>query len=91
MKLYFFLEPLRLKLGNEYNFNNVKEIKVTEEFLTLDKNVRNCQNYESLQDCKTRICIDSIVKKCKCLPFSIRSSEVHCQSNHIVSFLYFTF
>ena len=65
------LEPLRLKIGNEYNLNNVKEIKVTDEFLTLDKSIINCQNKESQQDCKTRKYLDTILQQCKCLPFGI--------------------
>merc|ERR1719270_2340339 len=48
------IEPLMLKIGNEYNLNNVKEISVTDDFLTLDKTIIKCQNQESLQDCKTR-------------------------------------
>ena len=67
-----FLEPLKLKVGHEYNLNNVKEIKVSDDFLTLDKTIRNCQNVESLQDCQTRKYIDASIEQCKCLPFTIR-------------------
>ena len=66
-----FLDLLKLKIGIEYNLNNVKEIKVTDEFLTLDKMTINCQNKESLQDCKTKKYIDASTEKCKCLPFTI--------------------
>ena len=69
----YFLEPLILKIGNEYNLNNVKEISVTDDFLTLDKSIINCQNEETLEDCKTRKYIDTMVKQCKCLPFTIRN------------------
>ena len=60
-------------MGNEYNLNNVKEISVTDDFLTLDKTIINCQNEESLKDCKTRKYVDTMVEQCKCLPFSIRT------------------
>ena len=66
---------MKLKVGHEYNLNNVKEIKVTEDFLTLDKPIINCQNDESLEDCKTRKYIDALNKKCKCLPFAIRNDD----------------
>ena len=71
----YFLEPLLLKIGNEYNLNNVKEISVTNDFLTLDKTITNCQNEESLQDCKTRKYIDTMVEQCKCLSFGIRNND----------------
>ena len=59
-------------MGNEYNLNNVKEISVTDDFLTLDKTIIKCQNEETLEDCKTRKYIDTMVKQCKCLPFNLR-------------------
>ena len=81
----YFLGPLLLKIGNEYNLNNVKEISVTDDFLTLDKTIIKCQNEESLQDCKTRKYIDTMVKLCKCLPFSIRNENevsLHKKNQH---------
>ena len=64
-----------LKIGSEYNLNNVKEIYATDDFVTLDKTIRNCQNDISLQDCQTRKYIDEMVKNCKCLPFGIRNGK----------------
>ena len=66
-----------LSIGKEYNLNNVKEISVTDEFLTLYKTIIKCQNEESLQDCKTRKYNDAKVEQCKCLPFAIRNDEVN--------------
>ena len=73
-----FLEPLKLRVGNEYNLNNVKEIEITNEFLTLDKVIINCQNDESLDDCTERKYINAIMKNCNCLPFDKREDEVVC-------------
>ena len=39
----FSLEPLTLFGEGEYNLNVVKEIKVTESYLGLDENVRECK------------------------------------------------
>ena len=48
-------------------------MEVTDDFLTLDKNtVTNCQNDESLEDCKTREYSDALIEQCKCLPFAIQ-------------------
>ena len=66
---------MQLKIGNEYNLNNVKEISVTDEFLTLDKTIINCQNEETLDDCKTRKYVDTLIEQCKCLPFTIRNYD----------------
>ena len=67
------LEPLELKIGNEYNLNNVKEISVTKDFLALDKTIINCQNEESLEDCKTRKYFNSMLELCRCLPFAFKT------------------
>ena len=58
----------------------MKEISVTDDFLTLDKTIIKCQNQESLQDCKTRKYIDAMVEQCKCLPFAIRNDNEVCFS-----------
>ena len=49
----------------------MKEVKVTESFLTLNKEKRGCQDEETLDDCITRNYIDSIINTCGCLPFQI--------------------
>ena len=67
----FYLDPLKLKVGMEYNLNNVKEILPTDDFLTLDRNIIKCQIEESLNDCKTRQFQDTVVDQCGCLPFSM--------------------
>ena len=61
-----------------YNLNNVKEMKVTEEFLTLHENIRNCQNTETILDCRSRKIVDRLLNECNCLPFSInQNKKVH--------------
>ena len=54
-----------------YNLNNVKEIKVTKEFLSLDKDTIGCQNFHSIDDCKTEEYINTLKQKCNCSPYSI--------------------
>ena len=63
--------------------NNVKEIEVTDDFLTLDQTIINCQNDESLEDCQTRKYVNEFVEQCKCFPFAIRKSHkvILCHSN----------
>ena len=57
----------------EYNLNALKEIKVTDDFLGLDQDVRQCQNEEPLTNCTTRHHLKTILEKCGCLPFNIRN------------------
>ena len=68
-------DPLTLTLGKEYNLNTVKEFKVTDEFLSLDFQKRDCQNQESKSDCSTRLYREALLTHCKCLPFNIRVSD----------------
>ena len=59
----------------QYNLNVVKDIKVTEAFLGLDQNIRNCQNVETYEDCSTRKYMEKILELCNCLPFQYHSTE----------------
>ena len=59
----------------EYNLNALKEIEVTDSFLGLDQDVRECQNEEPFYNCTTRHYIDSLLRDCGCLPFNLRLSE----------------
>ena len=43
----FLIDSLKLQLGYEYNLNDVKEIQVTDSFLTLDESEKKCQNTET--------------------------------------------
>ena len=75
IQIHFFniliLVPLRLEGEGQYNINELKEIKVTESYLGLKQDVKGCQNYESIQNCSTRTYIDTLLKECGCLPFSV--------------------
>ena len=64
-------ELLKLSVDKQYNLNNIKEISVTKDFLTLNADVTNCQNIESLQECQTKQNIDAHYGQCGCLPFSM--------------------
>ena len=67
-------EPLGFSLNKKYTLNVVKEIKVTDSFLTLDKETRKCQE-ERYDDCTTRDYIETLLSQCECLPFAISSND----------------
>ena len=58
-----------------YNVNNVKELKVTESFLGLNEEVRDCQNKEAIQNCTTRHYLHTILVECGCLPINLKLSN----------------
>ena len=62
----------------EYNINALTEIKVTESFMGLRKDVIECQNIESLYDCSNKKYVDPILENCGCLPLNMimASNEV---------------
>ena len=58
--------------------NVLKEIKVKDAYLSLDKNIKNCQNEEPILNCTTRITrkyISSTLEYCGCLPSKVRFSD----------------
>ena len=68
-------EPVVLVGEGEYNLNVLTDIKVTESYLGLDQNIRNCQKKESFDNCTTKEYHDSVLDHCGCLPFNIRLSN----------------
>ena len=58
-----------------YNLNNLKEISVTDSFMGLDIEKRNCQSIEKYDECKTLLHLENLRHKCGCLPLSLRLSE----------------
>jgi len=46
------IEPLILYGEGQYNLNVVKEVKVTESYLGLDKSVKGCQSEEEVKKCQ---------------------------------------
>ena len=69
-----FLVPLKLSLDMEYNLNVIKEITVTDSFLSMDKDIRGCQR-ESYDDCTSRKYTNTLLSKCQCLPFQLKLTE----------------
>ena len=70
----YLLDPVRLFGEGQYNLHSMKEIKVTDSFLSLDSDARNCQNVETYNDCNTRLHLENVWQKCGCLPLSLRLS-----------------
>ena len=45
---------------------------VTEEYLGLDEDVRNCQMKEDFENCTTRQYLSAVQKLCNCVPYPLR-------------------
>ena len=73
--MHYYLEPLHLFGEGEYNLNSVKQMKVTESFLTLKKDDRKCQNTQDYEDCTTELYLDTLMEQCQCLPFNLKSDQ----------------
>ena len=74
--LLIFVEPLKLSLDKKYFLNVIKEISVTDSFLSMDKDLRGCQK-ESYDKCTTTKYINALMNECQYLPFQmIQSNKV---------------
>ena len=69
------LDPLELSLNYSYNLNVLSEVSVTDSFLSLDEDVRNCQERESYVDCITNYYLTNLKKMCGCLPLKLGLEE----------------
>ena len=59
----------------QYNFLSLKEIVVTDSFMGLNKETKNCQTVEAYDKCKTQSYIQNLRQECGCLPISLRIFE----------------
>ena len=67
-----FTAPITVYGEGTYAISDVKEIKVTDEYLGLDENIRKCQNTEAFEDCTTRNHIETVRETCNCVPYSLK-------------------
>ena len=56
-----------------YALTAIKDIKVTEEFLGLGREITRCQTRESRADCVSRRYEEQVLTSCHCAPLYIRS------------------
>ena len=64
-----------MELLGEGNFRlgDVKEVKITEDFASLDETIKECQTETSFEDCVTQISLETLVKTCDCIPYSLKN------------------
>ena len=62
------LDPVSFSGDGQYNVNNFKEITVTDSFMGLDKKTRNCQKFETYNECVTNHYINKVLNQCGCSP-----------------------
>ena len=65
------LEPVKMIGEGEYNLYDLKDLLVTDSYLGLDQDVRNCQHEESFQNCTTRHLVEKLQEECGCLPLNM--------------------
>ena len=63
---------MRLYGEGSYAISAVKAMSVTEEYLGLDEDVRNCQMKEDFENCTTRQYLNAVLKLCNCVPYPLR-------------------
>ena len=80
----YLLEPVKMIGEGEYNMNDLTDIRSTDSYLGLDKEVTECQIEEPLFDCTTRKYVETYLDQCKCLPLNIRRSRKVCQAKETV-------
>ena len=84
LKFFYSVVPLKLSFESIYNLNNIKEVSVTDSFVTLDEKTRGCSNDFTFDECTTKLYVDAVNGTCNCLPMKMRvSNEVSrkCKRN----------
>ena len=68
--------------GGLYFFESVKEIAVTKDFKSLREDQKECQSYESYEQCTTNQIMKKILHTCECYPHEL----IKFSNNEEVSF-----
>ena len=58
-----------------YAISAVKDIKVTDDYLGLDGNIRKCQSEETFEQCISREYLHAVQLDCNCVPYGLRFSS----------------
>ena len=61
-----------MSLEYDHNFDTIEELKAKDSFLTLDEEIRECQE-EPENDCNSRKYMDNLKDKCQCLTLELKS------------------
>ena len=73
MYLHFFAEPDIFYGNGTIRIKGVKQVKVTDDYLSLDLQTRGCQNDSTYEDCVTEVYLDLLKEECDCLPFHLQN------------------
>ena len=64
--------PIFLHGEGSYAMSAVKDIRVTEEFLGLDEDSKECRSGETFKECTTREYLHTVNTNCKCVPYGLK-------------------
>ena len=73
--LIIFTDPVPIILDGEghYALTDIKDIRVTEDFVGLGEKITKCQTKEFRTDCVSRKHREQVLQSCKCSPVNMRS------------------
>ena len=54
-----------------YSIGTVKEVKVTDEFVSLETIQKQCQSEQSFEQCTNNQLLAMIKENCKCIPYEL--------------------
>ena len=60
-----------LKIDKYYHLYVVKEVSVTDSFLTLKDTTKKCQKEQTFDECTTERYLEALKFHCRCLPLQI--------------------
>ena len=83
-EIFYFSDPIPLVLsgGGHYGLTDIKDVRVSQEFVGLGEAVTQCQTKEAGADCLTRKHQETVLATCGCFPFSLRAQVGPTQHHH---------
>ena len=76
--------PLILFGEGNYALTDIKQIEITDAFLSLDEEIKKCQNVETVHECETRKFINLGLERCNCTPYALRNFTKNVSKNKFI-------
>ena len=70
-------DPVLQNGEGNFRLADIKQMEITDDFTTLDKDIRKCQTEIRKEDCVTAKYLNYVKKTCKCLPFHLQNYSSH--------------
>ena len=77
LSIWIKSDPVLQTGEGNFRLADIKQMEITDDFTSLDENVRKCQTEIRKEDCVTKKYLENMKRTCNCLPFQLQNYSSH--------------